>query len=173
MDHTDFLKNSLREAIIFEQNGREFFLKSAEEAKNPFAKEIFKTLADEELKHIKRIKEVFDNLVRENVLPTNIPASENKPWKNIFKEALERFRELVKSDIQDKEAIKLGLDFESKGFKFYDQLAKKSTDPVEKRFFEILRDEEEGHYLLIENLEKFLLNPVDWFGEQEHHIFEG
>lgn len=173
MNHIDFLKSSLREAIIFEQNGREFFLKYAEEAKNPFAKEIFKKLADEELKHIKRIKEVFDALTKENVIPDVFPPSENKPWKNIFQDALQRFKDIVKSDIQDTEAIKLGLDFESKGFKFYDELAKKSAHPVEKKFFEILRDEEEGHYLIIENLEKFLLNPVDWFSEEEHHIFEG
>ncbi len=173
MEHIDFLKNSFREAIVFEQNGREFFLKAAEETKNSLAKEIFKNLADEELKHIKRIKEVFDSLVNSNKIPDSFPKSENIPWKNVFREALNRFKDIVKSDMQEKEAIRLSLDFESKGFKMYDELAKKSTNELERKFFEILRDEEEGHYLIIENLQKYLENPVDWYGELEHHIFEG
>lgn len=173
MDHIEFLKHSLREAIKFEEYGRQFFLKATEEAKNPLAKEIFAKLAEEEVKHMKRIKEVFDVLIHNSRWPEATPKSENLPWKHIFKEALDNFKDLVKSSTQDTEALQLGLDFESKGYKFYNEMVKKATNPIEKSFFEFLRDEEEGHYLIIENLKKYLDNPIDWFGETEHHIFEG
>lgn len=173
MDHLEFLKHSFKEAIKFEQYGREFFLKASDEAKNPLAKEIFAKLADEELKHIKRIKEVFDSLLQESKWPNETPKSENLPWKHIFKEALNNFKELVKQNTQDMEALQLGLDFEAKGYKFYNEMVQKATTEVEKAFFEFLRDEEEGHYLIIENLKKYMENPIDWYGEEEHHIFEG
>lgn len=173
MDHKELLKGALKEAINFETSGREFFLKAAETSKNPMAKEIFKNLADEELKHIKRIKEVFDTLVSEGKFPESLPKSENLPWKNIFREALEKFKDIVNPKMLELDSIKLGLDFESKGYKMYDELAKKAANPLERQFFEALRDEEEGHYLAIENLKKFIENPVDWYGELEHHIFEG
>jgi rubrerythrin len=172
MDHSELLKNSFREAIKFEEDGRKFFLKAAEESLNPFAKEVFQNLAAEELKHIKRIKEVYNNLKGED-WPSLTPSSDNLPWKNIFREALEKFKDIVKPGIQDADSLQLGLDFERKGYKFYDGLAKNAANNAEKKFFEILRDEEEGHYLIIENLQKYMENPVDWFGEQEHHIFEG
>lgn len=173
MDHNEFLKVSFKEAVKFEESGREFFLKAAAETKNPMARDIFTNLADEELKHIRRIKEIFESLVRKNELPAVLPASDNLPWKNIFREAMDRFKELVKQTTMDTEAIQLSLDFEAKGYKLYQGLADKSVSPIEKKFFETLRDEEEGHYLMIENLQKFLENPIDWYGEEEHHIFEG
>lgn len=173
MDHLEFLKHSFKEAIKFEEYGKQFFMKASREAKNPMAKEIFEKLAEEELKHIKRIKEVFDSLTKENKWPNETPKSENLPWKHIFKEAMSHFEDLVKPSSNDAEAIQLGLDFESKGYKFYDEMAKKATTNIEKSFFEFLRDEEEGHYLIIENLKKYMENPLDWYGEEEHHIFEG
>lgn len=173
MNHAELLKSSFKEAVRFEESGREFFLKAAENTKNPMAKDIFTTLANEELKHIKRIKDVFDRLVSEGKFPEELPKSENLPWKNIFRDALNRFKDVVKPQILELDSIKLGLDFESKGYKMYDELAKKAANSLERAFFETLRDEEEGHYLAIENLQKFMENPVDWYGELEHHIFEG
>jgi len=173
MDHIEFLKHSFKEAIKFEQYGREFFLKAANEAKNPLAKEIFSKLAEEELKHIKRIKDVFDALTQNNKWPDQTPISENLPWKHIFKEALNNFNKMVNPSTSDSEALQLGLDFESKGYKFYNEMVQKSINPVEKSFFEFLRDEEQGHYLIIQNLKKYMENPLDWYGEEEHHIFEG
>lgn len=173
MDHSELLKNSFKEAVKFEESGREFFIKAANASKNPMAKEIFSNLANEELKHIKRIKEVYDHLVSNNSFPEVLPKSDNLPWKNIFKDALEKFKDFVNPQMLELDSIKLGLDFESKGYKMYDELAKKAANPIEKSFFETLRDEEEGHYLAIENLKKFIENPVDWYGEFEHHIFEG
>lgn len=173
MNHSELLKNSFREAVKFEESGREFFLKAAEASKNPMAKEIFINLAAEELKHIKRIKDVFDALIKNGNFPAALPKSENLPWKNIFKDALNKFKDIVSPKMLELDSIKLGLDFESKGYKMYDELAKNAANPLEKEFFETLRDEEEGHYLAIENLQKFIENPVDWYGELEHHIFEG
>lgn len=173
MDHSELLKSSFREAVRFEESGREFFLKAANASKNPMAKEIFTNLANEELKHIKRIKEVYDQLVSNNLFPDVLPKSDNLPWKSIFKDALEKFKDIVNPQMLELDSIKLGLDFESKGYKMYDELSKKAANPIEKSFFETLRDEEEGHYLVIENLKKFIENPVDWYGELEHHIFEG
>lgn len=173
MNHSELLKNSFREAVKFEESGREFFLKAAEASKNPMAKEIFINLAAEELKHIKRIKDVFDALIKNGDFPTSLPKSENLPWKNIFKDALNKFKDIVTPKMLELDSIKLGLNFESKGYKMYDELAKNAANSLEKEFFETLRDEEEGHYLAIENLQKFIENPVDWYGELEHHIFEG
>lgn len=173
MDHAEVLRGAFKEAVRFEESGREFFIKAADTSKNPMAREIFTNLAYEELKHIKRIKEVFDALVSNGKFPEQLPKSENLPWKNIFRDALNKFKDLVNPKMLELDSIKLGLDFESKGYKMYDDLAKKAANPLEKEFFETLRDEEEGHYLAIENLKKFIENPVDWYGELEHHIFEG
>jgi rubrerythrin len=52
------IQKALEEAIRFEVDGREFFLQAAETAETYFTKSIFKVLAEEELSHIQRVKEV-------------------------------------------------------------------------------------------------------------------
>lgn len=173
MSEMDFLKKSFEEAVKFESYGRQFFIDAAKEAQNPFAREVFNNLADEELKHIQRINEVFKSLKEEGTWPDKTPESGNLPWRHIFRDALDKFKDTVKPGMSDKESLDLGLNFERKGYKFYDEMVKQSSVPGQKRFFVFLRDEEEGHYLIIEHLKKYLENPTDWYGEQERHIFEG
>ena len=60
MPEKDRMREALEEAIRFETDGREFFLKAAQKAKSYFAKLIFETIAEEELGHIKRVRDIFD-----------------------------------------------------------------------------------------------------------------
>ena len=50
----------LEEAIRFETDGREFFLQAAEKAKTYFAKVIFQIIAEEELDHIRKVKQIYE-----------------------------------------------------------------------------------------------------------------
>ncbi len=48
----------LQAAIKMEEDGRKFYLKSSKTAKNAVAKKLLVSLADQELLHIERIKEI-------------------------------------------------------------------------------------------------------------------
>lgn len=173
MSTIDAMKDAFQKAVTFEQEGRTFFLKAAAESASPAARNVFALLADEELKHIRRISDVRDAMTKSGSWPAQLPASDNLPWKSIFKDALAAIGSLVEPSITESGAIELGLDFERKGYRFYDGLAKQSDIPAQKAFFETLRDEENGHFLVIENLRRYLDHPSDGFDAVEHPIFEG
>ncbi len=114
----------LEAAIKMEEDGRKFYLKSSKAAKNAVAKKLLVSLAEEELKHIDRIKEMHDGL------------KEDKDWadfsnfiSNVAKEKLKLvFRPLsssdkkrLKADPSNVEAIKIAMTKERDSYKYYDQ----------------------------------------------------
>ncbi len=52
--------NALEVALTNEMREREFYLKNAERTKNPVGKAMFNQIADEELEHYERLKEVHE-----------------------------------------------------------------------------------------------------------------
>jgi len=58
----DGLKEALQAALDFEQRGHDFYAATAEKARNPLTREVFSGLAGQELVHMERIQEVYENL---------------------------------------------------------------------------------------------------------------
>jgi rubrerythrin len=79
----------------------------------------------------------------------------------------------VKGDEDDLEVIDRALEFEKKGFKFYLEMAQKSTNQDEKDFFNSLADEENVHIDILQTTHEYLQRPWDFFAGEERPIFEG
>jgi len=50
--------------VKFESDGRDFYLRSADAVQNPLAKSVFLALAEDEKDHIRRVREIYDELKR-------------------------------------------------------------------------------------------------------------
>jgi hypothetical protein len=53
---------ALADAVKFESDGRDFYLRAAEGAQNPLAKSVFLALADDEKDHVRRVREIYEQL---------------------------------------------------------------------------------------------------------------
>ena len=60
---------ALEVALTNEMREREFYLKNAERTSNPVGKAMFLQIADEELEHYERLKELHDKWQKKEKLP--------------------------------------------------------------------------------------------------------
>jgi rubrerythrin len=165
---------ALQAAIKFEEDGRAFFLAATEKTKEKFGKSIFLSLADAELDHIERIKEIYESLNKIGEWP-DTPAlfSPKRPLKNIFEEAMEEIDRNVKPTTGEMEAVNLGIEYEVKGLKLYTDLSNSASHWLEKKFYTQLGNEERGHMLILKDVESYYADPVHWFSAKERSHWDG
>lgn len=174
VNSNDVNKDVLSAAIKFEEDGRNLYLECIKKTEHPWGKNLFQSLADDELKHIERLKETFDKLtVSEKYTEGPLPLAAEKQWKNIFEKAKSKIDVVVKASTSDIDALKLGIDFEEKGMKYYKKLSEQSKNLLEKKFYQILAQEENRHFLILKDSHELLTNPSSWFEKTEKISLDG
>ena len=152
-------KQVLEEAIRFETDGREFFLKATEKTKTYFAKTIFQIIAEEELDHIKKIKQVYERYLTSEKQQLPPPTAKKSNLQNVFQQAKEKINQSVLMNADEMEAIRLAIQLEIKGQEFYDRMAKEATNDFEKAFYKDLAQEEDVHFLVLRQMEEAVMSP--------------
>jgi rubrerythrin len=153
-------KKVLEEAIRFETDGREFFLKAAEKAKTYFAKVIFQTIAEEELDHIRRVKQIYESDAVSKKQKGSPVVSEKRNLQNIFQEAKEQMGQSITMNADEMEAVRLAIQLEFKGHEFYTRLAQEALGDFEKTFYQHLAQEELVHFSTLRQMEEAVTNPT-------------
>jgi len=101
------------------------------------------------------------------------PLAAEKQWKNIFEQAQGTVDTLVKGSTGDLEAITLGISFEEKGIAYYKKLSDESQNPLEKKFYQILSQEENRHFLILKDSQELLTDPSSWYEKNERIGLDG
>ncbi len=157
MSERDRKSDVLAEAIRFETEGREFFLKAAERTKDYFGKMMFESIAEDELGHIKRIKGIHDDGLASGTWESPpLPLGE-KRLETIFQRAKGQIAEQVNVDADEMEAVRLAIQLERKGHQFYSRLADEAGEEAEKRFYIQLAEEETRHLSILQEMEGVLM----------------
>ena len=154
------IRKVLEEAIRFEVDGREFFLQAAEKAETYFTQSIFKVLAEEELSHIQRVKEVHRRCLSSEEDVFLPPGFHKNHLENIYEQAKRETDPRVLMKAGELEAVRLALQLEIKGHDFYDGLAREATSESEKAFYSQLAQEESVHFSVLRQMEEALMNAT-------------
>jgi rubrerythrin len=160
MSEKEKMKKALEEAIRFETDGREFFLKAAQKAKSYFAKLIFETIAEEELGHLKRVRDIFDRSAtseRQNLTPLVL---EKSNLENVFQQAKKNIDQILTPDTDELEAIRLAIQLEIKGHEFYKRLAEETPSEFERTFYHQLAEEESHHFSILHQVEETMMKST-------------
>jgi len=174
MEARNKMMEALNFALKFEREGKEFYEKAAEITNNSLGKEIFQTLAKEEVLHMEKIQEVYQNIEKEGEWRERITVIGNpEQIKTVFAEAMEKIDKEIKVSTSDLEALKKAMEMEERGEKLYNSLAEKAIDPLEKRFYLTLSVEERSHFLLILDSYDYLSDPAGWFAQKERSSLDG
>lgn len=162
------MKGSVKMAIDNEVKGREMYMEFARRAKNPVTKKTFEYLAEEELKHIDKIKELTES----NKAPEMETISYDQV-KTLFEQSVRHFEKQVKPGSDDLEAHKVAMDLERKSVELYERLSKAAEDGKVKEFFGKLAGEEKLHFDLIQKAFNFISDPEGWYAGEEGRVMEG
>lgn len=151
MNSPDAALVALDEAIEFESNGRDLYLRAAEAALDPLARAVFEALAEDEKEHVRRVREIYEEL-------------KNRPgWPDVtamvarasgVADAFERASpaSLGAADAGAREAFAAASEMERQGLRFYRERLAKASCAAEAEFYRRLVAEEEIHLRTLERL---------------------
>ena len=166
--------NALEVALNNETREREFYIKNAKRTKNPLGKAMFKQIGDDELEHYERLKQLHQKWAKQEKWPETVPLRvKNTNVKEILVEFIKKVDEKVEGDDDDLKAVRIAIDFEAKGAKFYADLRDSVSDSKEKEFFDLLSRIENEHYLSLKDTEEYFIDPASWYRRVEHHTLDG
>ncbi len=165
----------LKTALSIEEKGEEFYRKAMESSKNDLGKKIFETLMKDEKVHYERIlkiyKELRDELAWSSKWKSMVVG--HKDVNHLFREMVAEHGKTLEADPGELEALDLGIDFEYKTLKFYQDYLPKAVDPLEKEFLEKMVAEERGHYTALKDMKYFMSDPATWYQEMERSGLDG
>lgn len=166
--------DALEVALNNETREREFYLQNAKRTKNPVGKAMFRQIADEELEHYERLKELHAKWEKEQSWPETVPLKVKKTIvRDILKSIVEKEANLSPGDHDDLAAVRKAIDFEAAGAVFYADMRDNVADPKEKAFFNLLADMEHEHFVSLKETEELMTNPADWFRNKEKTGLDG
>ena len=165
---------ALEIALNNESRERDFYLKHAERTRNSLGKSMFASIASDEDEHYNRILTLHKRLIQEGKWPESVPIQvKGTDVKNILNKFVASVDTSSKADTGDAEAVKIAIDFETKGEKFYSDLAKNVDNPMEKQFYEFLASIEREHLLSLQDTLEYFQDPAGWFRIKERHHIDG
>jgi rubrerythrin len=161
-------ENAIRNAIILEINGRKFFKHAAEITHHPKGKKMFQHLAEEEVKHLEIFSRMFDEILggsewRKELIPDDVTGE--APLVEKLKDNLKN--EERKGDV---EALRIGMELESDAIVFFQKAAAATDDPVAKRIFLEISEEEKFHYDLLQAQYDSVTGSGFWLGSAEFQM---
>ena len=146
----------LKQAILNEIDGYEFYKMFAKEATNPEIRELFMLTANEELSHIDFLKQLLEGK----------KAFDFADIKEMSGKSPEVFKnpELQPGEVNTAmAAFSIGVNMEEKSAAFYKGMAEKSDDEEIRKLFTMLADWEEGHRDAFKRYHESL--KTDWWNE--------
>lgn len=155
-------------ALTFENEGRDFYLKRAEESVDDSLRNVFSFLAKEEERHIKLIENYM------SYTSVDLPENDFLQSINSFFDAKSNDIPMIYTQSEQLAIYHLARDIEEKGINLYDEMYKLSDNDQERRVISYLRDQEIKHHELFDELVKRVGRPEEWvesaeFGEREDY----
>jgi rubrerythrin len=154
---------SIELAMKNEKTEMEFYLHEAERSRNPLAKAMFQTLADDEKEHMTRIQGLHGKLVEEGAWPQDVAVQvAGTNIKSVLNNLVGDVSSAAGHDDDDLVALQKAQAFEANGAKFYADLAAVCDHTQEKALFQFLAGIEREHHLAITDSLAYLADPEDW-----------
>jgi rubrerythrin len=142
------IKKAIKGAILLEINGRRFFDHAADITEHERGKKMFKFLAEEEVRHLETFGKLFSKILG------------GEDWMNYFDESdlsgdaplVEKLKLRMKErkGKGETEALSIGMQLEREAIEYFQEAAEDTDDPVAKKIFLEISEEEKFHYDLLQ-----------------------
>lgn len=151
-------EKALKTALKLESDGAKYYRMAAKDCPEEAVKQVFLMLAREEDFHYDTILKCYDGVMKDGKWAADITdllsAHSSDELKNVF---TPDFFTGLKGKTSDLSAFSVGVLLEEQSIDFYSERAEKETDPVAKKFYQILVGVEQEHHDLLVRAEKELM----------------
>jgi len=164
---------ALKIALKTEQEGREMYLKAAHAAAHPFGKKMLESLAEDEASHVRMIEKIAKGMGMDVAVESARKGTPRDRIVTIFTGVKDKVAKKLAASTDEVEALKTAMEFEKKGWEFYEASAKKASDKNEKELFTRLAAEESQHYDIVRNTYEYLEDTKHWYTWAEKSLLDG
>ncbi|MFW6134704.1 MAG: ferritin family protein [Elusimicrobiota bacterium] len=158
-------------AIQMEKDGINFYKDAAKNVENPLAKKMFKSIIDDEKRHLKIFKTAAKQQGMQDIGEEKAKEF-NKKMQTIFSNIPESVARTLDAHTQEIEAIKGAIKIEEKGIKYYSEKCMQ-TQGMAKDLCSFVVQEEKNHRRFLENTLNYLEQNMNWNIENEGWFFTG
>jgi rubrerythrin len=162
---TPAIPEIIKTALDFEEKGRAFYTQQAQTVKDVLSRKLFATLAEDEVRHAQRIREIYAGLNTPQSWPKDLG-----PHRNLqadFKAFFVAHQRELKPGSTQLQGYEFALQMERRSVELYRQAVTQSRNDRERAFFSALAEEEKNHLEAIQNVHYFLTQPGDWYEQDE------
>jgi len=150
-------KEIIRAAIQLEKDGRKFYLDTAGKTSSEFARRMFESFAEDELRHMEWIKALSPG--------TSTAESANRELyarlRHIFADAPEDLRLAAELSDDDIKAISIAMGMEDKSVLAYEEWAREDEREDIQALCKALAGQERFHRQILENTKEYLDHTAD------------
>jgi rubrerythrin len=140
----------VKEAMRLEVRGRGFFLYAAEVTENELGRKMFRRLADDEVEHMRVFGEMFTAMTGGDEWKKFVRSEEGE-GAGIIDDLKKRIEGAAREKrAGDLEAIRIGMELERKAIAFFEKFRNEAKATETKEMAEKIRDQEEGHYEMLQ-----------------------
>ncbi|MEO0199408.1 MAG: ferritin family protein [candidate division WOR-3 bacterium] len=160
------ISTALDLAMDIEKDSIFRYLEIARKTKDTSGKNMFITLAMEEVKHLLILSEARQIVEEEvHLKPLEVPKSE---IEGVLPDIIKREKKKHgKSELNELDALEIALEHEKKAMDFYEKKSVEMTDETLKNLFKRLYEMERGHYELIMAQLDYIKGTGFWFDMPE------
>jgi len=155
----DVTLDILKQAILLEYRGKAFYTNAAESSKDPDVRNIFQIMAAEEDDHIRFLTEQLRHY-REGGKFDFVEATSYENETITDEVITKSIVEKLSAVSFEAAAISLAIDMENRAITAYSERSAAATDPDEKKFYQWLAEWEQGHHLLLYQLDTELREKI-------------
>ncbi|HAM37951.1 MAG: hypothetical protein A2474_03340 [Elusimicrobia bacterium RIFOXYC2_FULL_34_12] len=164
--------DSLEFALNFEKKGTILYLDMARKNKNILSKQLFYSLASQEVDHAKKADDTYE-ILNKNIKDKSISLSKNLPSVELsLKEFFAKAKKIdLRKDVKNITGYELAMDMEITGYNAYRNFYKSTKNEIEIKLFEQLMAQEKEHLDSLRNVYYYLTDTGNWFEEEESKIW--
>ncbi len=134
--------DTIKQAILNEIEGYEFYHMAALKAHNEETKQAFINLADEEMKHVEWLRDLFTKMQADSTDKYNLAMVSDPPSPQLYD-----WSKLDRRNAQSAMSVfGIGMQLEDLAIKFYKKASEDAQDPFAKALFAKLVAWEQVHY---------------------------
>lgn len=162
------VENAIKGAIRLEVDGRKFFNHAAEVTQHERGKKMFAFLAQEEVKHLETFADLFSRILKQENWREYVQAEDTRgeaPLIGKLRDSMRR--EEGKGEV---EALRIGMELEQNAIQFFENAARESDDPVAKKIFREISEEEKFHFDLLQAQYDSVTKSGFWLSSAEFQM---
>jgi rubrerythrin len=167
----------LATALEMERTGHQFYRETLKQCENPTASEIFRMLMEDEVVHVDIIKRIYDAMSGGRDWSGDLGRLERdrtaEDLGGFFRELARAHPDPKQACHDDLQALEMGLDFERRAVRFYEDHLATATDPLERRFVERMLAEERSHVAVLLDMKIYLETPDQWLEQTGNPLLDG